>query len=176
MHARQHFPAAPWTNTLKFISLSATALLLFVGIAAWRKFSLFSGFPLVFGIGIVSVFPAIPIFSILFMVTGYGVEGKVLFVERLFWSTPVSLEGLRKVWAEPGLCRGSIRIFGNAGLYSFTGLYYKAALGRYRLFATDLSKATVLELPSRKVVITPATPQVFIDYLHSRFFLGDSPS
>ena len=72
------------------------------------------------------------------MVTGYAVEGNILNVERLFWSTRISLEGLSKAWLEPTVCKGSFRIFGNGGLYSFTGVYQNEALGRYRLFATDL--------------------------------------
>jgi len=169
MPVRQHFSVAPWTNTLKLISMLGTILIVVIGIVTYRKIAVFSGLPLVFGIGVVSVFPAILIFSLLFMVTGYAVEGNVFNVERLFWSTRISLEGINKVWLEPTVCKGSIRIFGNGGLYSFTGVYQNKSLGRFRLFATDLTRATVLVMPQRKVVVTPGSPQVFIDYLHDHF-------
>ena len=169
MQTRQHFAVAPWNRTLKVVSLLGTAFIMVGGAVAYSKISTFSGFPLVFGYGIISVFPAILIFSLLFMVTGYSVEGNILQIERLFWSTPVSLEGLGRVWQEPAVCKGSIRLFGNGGLYSFTGVYQNRTLGRYRLYATDLGKSTVLVLPGRTVVVTPLSPQTFIDYLRHQF-------
>lgn len=169
MPVRQHFSAAPWTNALKLISALATILLIAVGTVAYNRIMVFAGFPHLLGLAIVFIFPAILVFSLLFMVTGYAVEGNVLHVERLFWSTHISLDGLSKVWFEPAVGKGSIRIFGNGGLYSFTGVYHNEALGRYRLFATDFTRAVVLVLPQRKVVITPASPEVFIDYLQRQF-------
>jgi len=169
MSGRQHFSVAPWPTTLKVISSFSTILLIVIGIVAYNKTLLFPGVAHTFGLGVAFVFPAILISSLLFMVTGYAVAGNMLHVERLLWSTPISLEGLSRVWEEPLICKGSIRIFGNGGLYSFTGIYQNKALGRYRLFATDLGKATVLVLPRRTVVVTPIAPQVFIDYLHRQF-------
>ncbi len=84
------------------------------------------------------------------------------------WSSYLPLEGLVTVRPAPNICRGSLRIFGNAGLFSYTGLYWNKKLGRYRLIATDLKKATVLVFPHRTVVITPAIPQVFIDYFNQK--------
>jgi len=169
MSTRQHFSVAPWPASLKVTSAFSTILLTVIGIVAYNKALPFPGFTHTFGVGVAFVFPVILICSILFMVTGYAVEGNTLHVERLLWSTSISLEGLSKAWQDSTICKGSIRIFGNGGLYSFTGIYYNKALGRYRLFATDLSKATVLVLPQRTVVVTPLAPQIFIDYLHHRF-------
>ncbi len=169
MSTRQHFSVAPWPTTLKVISGLSTILLVVLGTVAYNKALPFPGFAHTFGLGIAFVFPAILVCSILFMVTGYAVEGNMLHVERLLWSTSISLEGLNKAWQDPTICKGSIRIFGNGGLYSFTGIYHNKALGRFRLFATDLSKATVLVLPQRTIVVTPIAPQIFIDYLHHRF-------
>jgi hypothetical protein len=174
MFVRQHFSVAPWTGTLKLISVSGTILLIIVGIVAYSKIKLLPGFPYALGLGIVFIFPAILIFSLLFMVTGYAVEGNVLHIERFLWSTRISLEGLSKVWLEPAVCKGSIRIFGNGGLYSFTGVYQNKTIGRYRLFATDFTRAVVLVLPQRKVVVTPTVPQVFIDYLRRQFPMIDA--
>ena len=169
MLVRQHFSVAPWTNTLKFISLFSTVLLVGIGFVAYRKFCVFTGTPLIFGRAIISLFPAILILSLLFTVTGYVVEGDCLYIERLLWSTRISLTGLSKAWPDPNVCKGSLRIFGNGGLYSFTGIYQNKTLGRYRLFATDLARSVVLVLPQSRIVITPAAPQVFVDYLHHQF-------
>ncbi|HVO82935.1 MAG TPA: PH domain-containing protein [Syntrophobacteria bacterium] len=166
---RRDFRVAPWPRTLKIISALGTALLVVVGIAAYRAIPAASGFAHAFGLAIALIFPAILIGSLLFMVTGYSVEGSTLFVERRFFPTKIPLEGLRRVFSDPAVCKGSIRLIGNAGLFSFTGLYQSKALGRYRLFATDFSYSVVIVLAKGVVVITPSSPAAFIEHLRQAF-------
>ncbi len=45
--------------------------------------------------------------------------------------------------------RGSLRLFGNGGMFSITGLYRNRALGNYRAFVTDLKKTVVLRFMKR---------------------------
>lgn len=52
---------------------------------------------------------------------------------------------------------------------NFTGWFYNRRLGRFRLFATDLSRGVVLELPHRVLVVTPADPQAFNAFLHQEY-------
>jgi hypothetical protein len=85
------------------------------------------------------------------------------------WFTRISLQDLNRAWIEPSVCKGTIRVFGNGGLFSFAGLFYSKRLGRYRLFATDISRSVVLILPSRVVVITPAEPEIFIEHVRQSF-------
>jgi hypothetical protein len=166
---RLHFPAAPWPVSLKAISILGTVALLATGFAAYRAVPTPSGFTHQFGIGVALVPVAILLGAIFFMVSGYAIEGNDLFVERLFTSTRLSLAGLDRAWIEPAVCKGSLRIYGNGGLFSFSGLFYSKRLGRYRLFATDFSHAVVLIFPDRTVVITPVTPHAFIEFLRHRF-------
>lgn len=166
---RRHFPAARWPGSLKLVTALGTALLLAVGFAAYRDIPTPSGFTHQFGLGVACVPIAILLGCLCFIVRGYAVEGSDLHVERLFSSTRLPLTGLSKVWLEPQVCKGSIRVFGNGGLFSFTGLFYSKKLGCYRLFATDFSHAVVLVLPRRVVVVTPADPQAFIEHLRRRF-------
>ena len=65
--------------------------------------------------------------------------------------------------------RRSLRVWGNGGLYSVTGIYQNAALGRYRAFVTDPGQAVVLELPGRRIVISPADPPPFLQGLTAWF-------
>jgi len=58
--------------------------------------------------------------------------------------------------------KGSLRLFGNGGIFSFTGLFWKRGLGLYRAFATDPGRAVILKFRKRTVVITPADPLRFI--------------
>jgi hypothetical protein len=162
---RHDFPTAPWSTSLKVTSAVGTVLILGVGIGAYRAIPVPTGFTHQFGLVVAMILPALLVGSLLFMVTGYEVEGTELYVKRLLSSTRISLQGLDRVWLEPAVCKGSIRIFGNGGLFSFTGLFYSKRLGRYRLFATDISRSIVLILPSRVVVITPAQPETFIEHV-----------
>jgi hypothetical protein len=133
------FHAAPWPTGLKLISALGTLIIAGAGYAAYRAIPTPSGFTHYFGLGIAMVFPATLVLSLLFAVSGYAVDGNNLYIQRPLWHTRFPLEGLSRFWLEPTACKGSLRIFGNGGLYSFTGLYWSPKLGRYRLFATDLA-------------------------------------
>jgi len=166
---RRRFPVAPWPRGLKIVSALGTALLVVLPIAAYRAIPAPSGFTHAFGLAIALVFPAILVGSLIFMVTGYSVDGWTLVVERLFFSTRIPLGGLRRVFANPTVCKGSVRVIGNGGLFSFTGLYQSKALGRYRLFATDFSRSVVMVLLKGVVVITPHSPAAFIEHVRQVF-------
>jgi hypothetical protein len=160
-----HFPAAPWATALKVISVSSTVVLLVLGYVAYRAIPVPSGFTHGFGFGVALVFPAILLGAFLFSVAGYDLNAGDLYVRRPLWATRVPLAGLRRAYHEPTACRRSLRVFGNGGLYSFTGLYWNRSLGRFRLFGTDLSRAVVLVLEGRTVVVTPENPEAFVAHL-----------
>jgi len=158
-------PAAPWSTALKITSAISTILLPLFTNFAYRSIPTQHGFTHSFGLMIASVLPAVLVGGLLFVVIGFTFDGPVLLIRRLFWSTNVHLRGLKKAEYDPAACKGSIRIFGNGGLYSFTGLFRNKKLGRYRLFATDTSKAVVLTFDDRKVVVTPRSPRKFLEGL-----------
>jgi len=167
-----HFQAAPWQTALKLMSVLGTLLIVVLGYVAYHAIPTPFGFTHYFGLGVALVPIAILIFSILFVVTGYTVDGNDLYIRRLLWRTRLSIDGLSRFWLEPSACTGSVRIIGNGGLFSYTGLYQSPMLGRYRLFATDFTRSVVLVLPKRVIVITPATPRAFVDHLHHHFPLA----
>jgi len=101
----------------------------------------------------------------LFTVRGYSVSGDTLLVERLFWSTPLPLVGLLSVAVQPDAMRGSIRSFGNGGFFSFTGYFRNKSLGSYRAFVTDPKRIIVLRFPKRVVVLSPDSPEDFVQAL-----------
>ena len=59
--------------------------------------------------------------------------------------------------------KGSIRLCGNGGIFSFTGLYRSRALGRYRAFVNDLNRTVVLRFANRTAVVSPDDPHVFAE-------------
>jgi hypothetical protein len=114
--------------------------------------------------------------SALFTVRGYEVGTEEVGVRRLLWTTRLSLAGLREAWADPSALARSLRLFGNGGLFSFTGLFWNRRLGRYRAFATDPRRAVVMRFGARSVVVTPDDPDAFVAELaHRRPWLRTNP-
>ncbi len=160
-----YFRAARWTTSLKVVSLAGTLVLGGVSYAAYRAIPTPAGFTHYFGLGVALIPLVVLASAVLFIVNGYTVDSSELFVERPFTSTRVPLDGLVRVWTDPNVCKGSLRVFGNGGLFSFTGWFQNQRLGRYRLFATDSRNGVVLKFTDRVVVVSPAAPQAFIDHL-----------
>jgi hypothetical protein len=171
MQPKRHFSAAPWPTCLKITSLLGCALLLGVGYAAFVAIPRDTRVPFAetFGTLIAFVTPTIALTAALFLVSGYELDGRCLLVRRLLWATPVSLTGIRKTYHDPAAMKRSLRVFGNGGLLSITGIYKNKSLGWYRAFVTDPSHAVVLVLPNRVVVISPSDPLAFIQQLRSTF-------
>jgi Bacterial PH domain len=103
--------------------------------------------------------------SALFTIRGYTLAPRQLLVQRLLWSTRVPLAGLERAWHDPHAMDRSIRLFGNGGFLSISGLFRNRTLGRYRAYATDPGRAVVLALGGRTVVVTPGEPRVFLQHL-----------
>ena len=160
----RRFRAAPWSNSLKATSLAGSAILIAVGYAIATAIPHGTRAPYAEGFGalIAWVPPLVGLLALLFVVRGYELAPGELRVKRLLWSTCVPLAGLREVSADPEAMTGSLRLFGNGGLFSFTGLFQSRTLGRYRAFVTDPKCAVVLVLERRLVVISPEDPEGFV--------------
>jgi hypothetical protein len=167
----RRFDAASWPTLLKVTSVVATALLAGAGYAVVRAIPRGTRVPFAetFGTLIAFVPPMIAFGALLYVVRGYELGRAELLIQRLLWDTKVSLEGVVRAWHDPEIMRRSLRVWGNGGLYSFTGIYQNAALGRYRAFVTAPRCAVVLELPGKKIVISPADPAAFLDGLAAWF-------
>jgi hypothetical protein len=64
--------------------------------------------------------------------------------------------------------KGSIRIFGNGGLFSFSGSFRNRKLGSYRAYVTDVKNAVVIKLPSGVLVVSPDSPDRFVDAVRGK--------
>jgi hypothetical protein len=98
----------------------------------------------------------------LFTIRGYEIRPEVILVHRLLWDTKLPRAGLESAQAESDAMRGSLRTFGNGGAFSFSGFYYNKRLGSYRAFVTDPRRAVVLRYASRRIVVSPDTPENFV--------------
>lgn len=161
------FQAAPWATCVKVTSWIATVVLGGATYALLKAIPRGTQVPFAETFGTFMAFLPllVALIAALFVVTAYDVEGTELRVRRLLWSTRVPLAGLVRAWHDPEAMKRSIRLFGNGGLYSVTGLFQNQSLGRYRAFVTDPTRAVVLELPKRPVVISPADPAAFLQLL-----------
>lgn len=101
-----------------------------------------------------------------FAIRGYTLTSRNLVIRRLGFDTALALDDLRVVRGVADDVRGSLRLWGNGGLFAITGWFWNRRLGRFRMFATDLSRAVLLEFARRKVLVTPHDPQAFI--VHAR--------
>ncbi len=103
----------------------------------------------------------------LFAVRGYVLTRDAILVRRPLWTTRLPLKDLQSAKFEAGAMRGSIRTFGNGGLFAFTGHFRSRTLGRYRAYVTDLQRTVVLRFPSSTVVLSPSMPEEFVEALRS---------
>jgi hypothetical protein len=154
---------APWSTSLIVISVLTTVVCLGVSVGAWWEAQVgHHPAPLQW----VALLPLVILFGCtLCTIRGYSISSDSILVHRLMWSTALPRAGLQSAQVEPEAMRGSLRTFGNGGAFSFTGFYYNKRLGSYRAFVTDPRRAVVLRYANRRVVLSPAAPQDFVDDL-----------
>lgn len=153
-------PAAPWNAFLKGISITVTLLLLGICLSVAVFVPSQTLPPL--RIGVIAAPLLILLAAALFVVRSYALRDGTLHVRRLLWTTRVAVGGLREASIDPQAGAGSLRLFGNGGLFSFSGWFRNARLGRYRAFVTDWQQAVVLRTDGGVVVLSPADPAGFV--------------
>ncbi len=98
----------------------------------------------------------------LFTVRGYRLRERHVLVERLLWTTELDLSELESAEWAPEAVAKSLRLLGNGGLFSFSGLFWNRELGRYRAWMTNRTDAVVLRFPDRTWVVSPNPPEAFL--------------
>jgi hypothetical protein len=152
--------SAPWSRSLRRVTVGSVAVLLVVMLTGLvlvprrlpaERLAAVAG-PLLL---LLSTLP--------FMVRGYVLTERDIEVRRLGWSTMLPLAGLVAVTGEPQGMRGSLRLFGNGGLFAINGWFWNRRIGRFHAYATDPERAVLLRYQDgRKVVLTPHDVQHFI--------------
>ena len=154
---------APWSTSLIVMSVLTTVVCLGASTGAWLILAARhpSG-----ALGFAALLPLVILFgAALFTIRGYSISSDSILVHRLLWSTALPRASLESAQVEPDAMRGSLRTFGNGGAFSFTGFYYNKRLGSYRAYVTDPRRTVVLRYANRRVVLSPATPEDFVQYL-----------
>jgi hypothetical protein len=152
--------SAPWSRSLGTSSALSVLVLLAITAAA-----LVVGprLPLPARLAL-TILPVLIVLGTLpFMVRGYVLTDRDIEVRRLGWSTWLPLAGLTAVTAVPEGLRGSVRLFGNGGLFGVSGWFWNRRIGRYRAFVTDPARAVLLRYrDGAQVILTPHDVQHFI--------------
>ncbi len=154
---------APWGTSLIVASTLVTVICL--GVFASSLWASWAIRPLhLFRWG--ALLPLVLLFGMLpFIIRGYTITHDTILVHRLLWDTKLPRAGLESASAEPDAMRRSLRTFGNGGGFSITGWYYNKRLGSYRAYVTDPHRTVVLRYANRRVVLSPATPEDFVQDL-----------
>lgn len=150
---------APWSRTLRAATLISVALLAVLAVSGLLAYG---RAPAHISLLLIVVPCAILAGALPFMIRGYVLTEHSIVVRRLGWQTQLPLTGLTSVAGDAEAMRGSLRLLGNGGLFSFSGEFWNRRLGRFRALATDPQRAVVLRYAKRTVVITPHDPQHFI--------------
>jgi hypothetical protein len=162
---------APWSRSLK--RASAFAVVMLAAIAAAGILIVPARMPLARCV-MVGVPVTVWVIAFLSIVSGYSLTATQLEVQRPLWSTAIPLAQLLSVAGDAEVFKGSLRLSGNGGIFSFTGWFWKRRLGCYRAFATDPARAVILKFDKRTIVVTPDDPQRFI--VRVRTHLATAPA
>jgi len=152
--------SAPWGRSLRVATAAAIAILLTVMLAG----AFIAPRHVLAARAAMTLLPPLVLLGALpFMVRGYTLTETDIEIQRLGWRTVLPLAGLASVVGEPGGLRGSVRLFGNGGLFAMSGWFWNRRIGRFRAYATDPGRAVLLRYrDGRRVVLTPHDVQHFI--------------
>lgn len=152
-----------WSNTLKMITIFIVAIC--VGIPVTGVNRLYNqgadGAPI-----LLLFLPIVLVIGALFYaIRSYTITDSHITVNHIGWKRTFEISKLTKATHEPFVTAGSIRIWGNGGLFSFSGYYRNRNLGSYRAYMTNAADAVVLRFGEDTVVISPRDPEKFVDAL-----------
>jgi hypothetical protein len=152
---------APWSTLLTVITTIVSVVLLgimVIGISIQMEGYQFQWYIIMIGLP-----AAILIITVFFMIRKFELRGSSLLIHRLGWKKSIDLGSLKSAEFDPAAAKNSIRLFGNGGLFAFSGIYRNKKLGNYRIYATDFKKCVVLKTDQRTFVITPENPEKFVE-------------
>ena len=96
--------------------------------------------------------------------------GKLIVERKAPWANiEIELGQLSRIEILDKLPRMTWRLFGNGGVFCFSGTFYHRNIGRFRASLTTLKNLVLLVTPQRTLLISPARPQELVDYIKSLY-------
>jgi len=167
------FSPAKWSIELKTITaISLLSMLLPVLIISKTV-------PHVMGNTFILIFTTIiPITIIAFtashIIIKYEIDNTQILIQRLTSSKSITISDIKSInIINQAILRGSYRIFGIGGLFTFSGKYKNKELGTYNMFATNLKSPVVITMKEKEnIIITPKNPVEFIQCVNEILLTG----
>lgn len=148
---------APWSDTLRLMSLGGSAVIVLAAVLATMKRAWW------IRITAIIVAAAFLIGSWGFAPGGYRVDAAHVTVVRPLKSVSIDRQSIRGVRPfEDADSEGMTRTAGNGGLFGYYGEYKSDKLGSHVWYVTDMSRRVVLETADGVVVVSPDDPEKFI--------------
>jgi hypothetical protein len=116
---------APWSRSLLVATIVSTLVLIAIAIGGFL-----AAMPLRLGwaIAIICIPLVVLLAALRCMVLGYRLTESEIQVRRLGWITTLPLTTLQSIEGRVDAMQGSLRLFGNGGLFSFTGLLLESTV------------------------------------------------
>ena len=96
--------------------------------------------------------------------------GKLIAERRSPWANiEIELGQLQRIEILDKLPKMTWRLFGNGGVFCFSGSFYQRALGKFRASITTLKNLVIIVTPKRTLVISPVRPQELVDFIKSQY-------
>jgi len=149
---------APWAGALKARTLLFVVLLCAAAVAGYIGLA---SRPFWQGV-CVSTCVALLLLASSRAIRGYRLTDEHIRIKRLVGGEVLPIANLQGVDGMAQAMQGSICLFANCGVFAMSGWYFNRRLKLYRAYATDPTRAVVLLVGKRKIVITPHDPQQFI--------------
>ena len=160
---------APWSTSVKWITgLTVSFLVILVIFGISRLEDVGSGSSILFFLAAVVMPALLLVVSACWMIRGYVVTDDMLLVQRLGWQSKMDLKELVSVEADPEAMARSLRTLGVGGLFCFCGRFRNTKLGAYRAYATDPKRSVVLKFRDQTTVVSPESPDDFVDCVKER--------
>jgi hypothetical protein len=141
---------ASYDSTTRFLTAAIIVLLLGVLGATRSIAALALGVVLIFG-------------SYAWSPRAYSVAGRSVVIHRLAGPARFPLDDLREARpAAPGDFNGSIRLFGNGGLFGYYGLFRTAKLGKCTWYVTNRANSVVIVTGAKTAIVSPDDVQEFL--------------
>lgn len=118
--------------------------------------------------GAILFFGALVIIPPFFTVRGYSLEDKKLVVHRLGWVKEIDLKSFKNAEVNNQAMKSSWRLLGNGGLFGWIGTFSNKRLGTYRAYVSNRYQCVILELENKKIVISPDSPDEFINKIEEK--------
>lgn len=151
---------APWSETLRLMSLGAAGVIILAVVLATVKH------PWWIRLTAMVVAAAFLLGSWGFAPAGYRVDSARVTIKRLMSDVVIARQAIRAVRLfEDADGEGMSRTAGNGGLFGYYGKYKSDKLGSHVWYVTDMSKRVVLETTDGVVVVSPDDPEMFIQAL-----------